>query len=404
MGPYKIVKLQSNRVTYEIEDENGKIIKAHHIQLKLLRELPENLKQYIPMRDNEENYRSVEEDESDDCCGLGVVVDSDSTDDDLDIDANEKSESNDKLEPVNSEDSEISVGKSSDERNEKCQPNYIPSILQSKQIEEISSAKSFNDSRNFTPAPLEKLHCSEPVDFKYPVGFILDENSLINTNLNIKKHSTPKKNADINIPLDSSINSRISFCSNVDHDESVSKDVEKAVDLENVNDFLSFVEQSVQFQQEIVGSLEWDHFGDKNYLDSPVNTNARRLFSTNIETMEGSGEIASNVGSASSQVVNILKDKLNSLNKSIVEFKLGKNYLARKLWKINYGSSTSNRDSEFSGVESEVCDTLSPLPIRLFNNDRSVSNRRHTRAMGPVTDEPYVQPRILERKTSYKRM
>jgi len=45
-GPFTVVKVQSNGVTYEISDVNGRIVKAHHDQLKLWHDIPEYLSRY----------------------------------------------------------------------------------------------------------------------------------------------------------------------------------------------------------------------------------------------------------------------------------------------------------------------------------------------------------------------
>ena len=53
-GPFKIVKVRSNLVTYEIKrigKENSSIIKVHYQQLKELRELPEYLQKYVQFND-----------------------------------------------------------------------------------------------------------------------------------------------------------------------------------------------------------------------------------------------------------------------------------------------------------------------------------------------------------------
>ena len=86
-----------------------------------------------------------------------------------------------------------------------------------------------------------------------------------------------------------------------------------------------------------------------------------------------------------------MKSRLLTVNKNIVEYRIGRNLLA---------SSVARKDLNFSGIsrpsncDSEIYDVLSPLPI----NTETPKCRPHTRSRGSVADLPYVQPKILERK------
>lgn len=51
-GPYTISKVQSNGVSYEITDANGNTFKVHHQQLRLWREIPQYLKEFLPCADS----------------------------------------------------------------------------------------------------------------------------------------------------------------------------------------------------------------------------------------------------------------------------------------------------------------------------------------------------------------
>ena len=52
-GPYTVVKIQSNGVSYEIMDEDEKIIKAHHNKLRPYYELSDRMRRFLPVEDKE---------------------------------------------------------------------------------------------------------------------------------------------------------------------------------------------------------------------------------------------------------------------------------------------------------------------------------------------------------------
>lgn len=60
-GPFTVVKLQSNGVTYELkEPDSNRIIKAHHRQLREFKELPNYIQKYISDWDNGEGEETKE--------------------------------------------------------------------------------------------------------------------------------------------------------------------------------------------------------------------------------------------------------------------------------------------------------------------------------------------------------
>ena len=71
-GPFRVVKVQDNGVSYEIKmDNENTILKSHHSKLRNWRELPESIKRFLPDWDTKEEVNS--DNSSDDCKGAGLV-------------------------------------------------------------------------------------------------------------------------------------------------------------------------------------------------------------------------------------------------------------------------------------------------------------------------------------------
>ena len=414
-GPFTIMKLQSNRVTYEMQDIEGKLYKAHHSQLKLFKQIPYYLKRCLPVNcsDNVENHGIRDEESSDSSYSGGIgFMGSDS--DSERVDSVEKSEDGvtNNIDRINDNDTQSSNGSGSSGRENHTGASYLGNVHTSSSDTEQELEKSDHDknqssifgTRNPSSIPyarsvpdlrvmkninLYRLHCSEPANYHYTSINLLDSNFPGRI-----KHSTPVRSRGISDTIGLFEREKRELClspvKSVDEDVHASGNISKEI----VDDFLTFVEQSLGFQCELMDNLEKEVVNAKVGENPPVNN-----LVVNADNFEGTGESNNNPGSARSELIKIMRSRLISTNKHVVEFKLGKNYLARKLWKRKAEESFIGGNISIE-LESEVYDTLSPLNVKLdqCNSPVKVTSRPHTRSRGPVKEYSHVQNRILERK------
>jgi hypothetical protein len=177
-GPFKIVKVQSNGVSYEIKTENSNIIqKVHHKQLKPWKDPPYYLKRYIEIDQlySTTTFSDPVQDTSDDSYNGELFICSSSSDTGMDKDK-DSSTSTSSYDHRSSSNTSVNNGREQvidslfnyTHLNETNIPNFSgfsskdKEIIQQNRLHKRQS-RSFAELRKRIVS-LDRLHCSEPID------------------------------------------------------------------------------------------------------------------------------------------------------------------------------------------------------------------------------------------------
>ena len=112
------------------------------------------------------------------------------------------------------------------------------------------------------------------------------------------------------------------------------------------------------------------------------------------QVFEAMGEDETTLDSAKKELVRMMEERIIPVNRRVLEYKIGRNFLSRKIWK-NKTQASFQKMAEDS-VESDASDYLTPFP------KVPEVNRPRTRSMGKVEEYPNVMDLILERKNHRK--
>ena len=453
-GPFEIVKVQSNGVTYEIKDLEGedRVLKAHHRQLKAWIEPPRYLRKYLEVA-RIENKTVEKEDRLSEAESIfyGVINSSSSSGsesfsrfDDSKSESSSTQESNSlksSLESDNDtdEDSQMSEAKTgseesrlkSDESNE--QDNHNTSrILATRCIVNRSNKNRVKSSKQVTFAernresvPLSELQCSESVNYER-LGEVNNrqvskaeienknksleleksnnDKSLEHNDRRKNKISTPQR-ADSNTYPEwevSRIKDQSSPVGDSQRCKEISREKEETV-LDLINNTLTLQEGMIE---EIINSQEAREKVDEaqELEGGETQVKSREVVGftpTNEETFHGFGEDTSNKckTSARIQALRTMKQQLEVVRHSVENFKAGNNNFIRQIWRNHYMCSESRLEIGSSGTNSEMSSRLGVSRALTYSNPTGVV----TRSQGPVQGYPNVQAKTLEYKNYSKR-
>ena len=394
VGPFTVVKIQSNNVSYEVQSLDGSIKKVHHTQLKSWVDVPRYISQYLPETVCNEDLVEDSCDSSDsdsDMLGLGLGCSSSSGSEgnitveivsesvnrikdprvSLNMNGDDVIENGDVWDrQLSSGEQEVSPLGDVSVNNPRERSNIVSDIVEIDGICRIRSRRKrrYRKSRferslpNFEMSilPLDKLHCTEPINYKY--ADCGDQEV---------KHSTPNNDEII-------INRGI-----FDLSENVQANSESS----ESNDIVSIMEQSLKEQAELVDRLECI-IDEQNSIEKDNNITEVDNVSKRVEmgtVHEGIGESNHTPVSAKSELIKIMKEGINSTSKYLLEYKLGKNAIGRKLIRDIEGNSNDNLE-----INSENHCENTPLSSICLD---PAYNRPYTRSRGPVRNQPNV-PRI----------
>jgi len=384
-GPYFVVKVQSNDVSYEIrlcDEPNGRIHKVHHKQLKAWNEPPLYLRKYTAsvLCGEQEVERVVEEIESD-SSGLvfggmlGFVSSSEESDPSAVFSVIDSVESDDSLTPRMSLRTEFSSSESDFVSHSECRVSKSLPLLQRSSL-----------------LPLEKLACSAPVHF-WTVQEVKDDAVVLSvpggnlsstdasgflTSRNCRK-STPVKDSVVqpifeisNFDFSGFEPKRHTINSSENYLEENSGDSNVVTD-RSTSDVIQMVSQALEYQEELVESLQLALVSDGE--DKPIYNEVCLKILQNEETFEGFGESEAAPSSAKLEILKMMRKHIQHTNKCIKQYSTNDD--GRKGWKKRYDNSHSRiPESDLSG---EVSDTLAELPVLDFSRSGVITRQRTAR-------------------------
>ena len=451
-GPYKVVKIQVNKVTYEVEHcRTREVRKVHHRQLKAWTSPPKYLQRYIESDSNvydERNdimreIRSSESSDTEGETGWGIVHCSSSS---SSSDTNSSYEGEMKGASKGSEAHRRSAGSLDDSLTDgetawfskKAEKGTRLKNLRSMDIrgmdrqkivdtrEEVGNRELPRESKSLPVVPhlelkeLGRLHCSEPVEYGMCQGLVEDLYSNLKMNVDNYRLDFNFLDWDVSDVLGeedwvcSETNQGNKYSTpivNRDRGSNVDKEVDsnnsRGNSLQVSEEFLQWIEQSINLQEELLGQVlssenrKSSRMADRGSNSKQVNNEI--TFSSKEEGADAfSGFVTATSFSGFEQddwdfqnrvkadVLRRMREQLVRTRRGVQEFR-SINLVLRQRWRNQYMQSEDRFDI-VSGLESEVSDIIAPLP------GMSTCSSEHmiTRAMGRVAEHPHVQQGILE--------
>ena len=434
LGPFKIAKVQSNGVTYELQEcklgDEAPLVKVHHKQIKLWNDPPQYLKEYIGEIDQEVVSRDESLSSSDDSLApfLGFITDSSDTSDSSSESSSEGS-SNTSNSNKNSHRSVRKGKSSSDSKNGTVTQNGQPTqsdfsntdtlsdndtLSEDTQKENVPTMKPISLS-NHSLLPLSSkqsvqiagLHCSEPVNY---IDGIHHCSSFLGNHpisgLSVVEGLSPIHGSLGNLQVGEARHS-LSAVPAVRLETAVSVDMSNLEQNEqDISDFCQFLEQSLSVSEELLDRVVHS-FTDESEKGDGVKEVDRRVYAqspvaplcqADEQSFVGFGEDDSIAkSSVKLEALRILGVQLGKVKENVTGFRNNRQFL-RQMWHRRYMASESRLDVGDS-VETEVSDIVTDLPIFA---GLSSTPRRVTRSLGTADDLPNVQSRTLEYRLKRK--
>ena len=384
-GPFMIVNIQPNRVTYEIIriGDDDRIIKAHHTQLRPYYDRPYYLRKYQvdsnrSDRDdvaNEKEYSNVSS-SNDTSSEEQAIIDFSGVNKDTGISTTCISETHSD-EPILSKKKRLATEVKS------CITQQVPNLRQRKstQLKWALPKKLKNKATEQSKSiDLKKFHCSEKVNYLYdgkprniqstPIIKARNrEESLINFQKYLDEINSSLSSLE---QLEKSLKTQEEIIEEanllVSQMDPIANDSSKEIETQETKE--SFHSQSI-----IKGEREVEK--NNNASRNPISEQKSQF----------SGFMSNN--SNYKDIKFRIQTLMHHAKETIVEGK-ERAKMVRDIWEYRQG--TTIIASETDSHESELGDTLAQLP-KQFSSDKC-----RLRSQGGVPNLPYVQPRILEYK------
>jgi hypothetical protein len=374
-GPYVIVKVQSNQVTYEIEDDVQSIQKVHHRQLKLWHDYPEWLVDHIPVGATVEHVGVESSDDSSSSVGC---VDAFSSDSDPETDTG-LMVSSAAMSYFHSRGEGVSYGNNSCYLD--CEEPTSPSLPDERFAEhDMSSLPGCNSltslrfwfydikARFFLFSALRSSQSDsnviETTRFK---GFNAEEEDSVNWNMEAETMNAvniPEQR--VSTPVDGQQTHELST-----HGSSIRTG--NGVSGEGSLDaFIAWLEQSVAVQEDLV---------DRVRTASRALNDGWTDDGSNIVGMDG--VVGDDVGR---DILTNMYEHLMYLKSGIGDYKASDSR-GTGLWRKRFEASRGDASQE----QEEVSDIVPEIATRARDE-----NKRWTRSQGPAEEYPRVQARTLE--------
>ena len=438
-GPFEIIKVQTNQVSYEMRDNIGRIHKVHHKQLKAWNTPPKYLENYLKLKheitsdniiSNKLNSPDSSEDESD-YVTLGMGCDSSYSG----SSCSDSSSSNSSLEGGSyrngdsSSDSQFSIYSDSSRGSDNnigsgnsMKSNEINEFLMKKTElgKRVCSGKSRIENA-VKSLSLENFHCTGPTSENVvtPVAGATDqgstENHIINWSFEFLEESNLSENRlheikDYRCSSPIQNQARIDRCdlgynlspildaksSNSNLEIGRVKVIDKGTSTDIREDVIvEWIDQSLSIQRSILDIL------DEDIIDSQKSTERFQPAQLNIqiqpmneESFHGFGQDVS-VGKASSarlEALKSLRGHASYVRDSIGEYRRSSSNSFRPLWHKRFVPSDLG-SGVASTLESEASDVITDL---IQFNSPLIPSQRITRSRGTIEHYPNVQKGTLE--------
>uniref|UniRef100_A0A6A7FN12 RNA-directed DNA polymerase n=1 Tax=Hirondellea gigas TaxID=1518452 RepID=A0A6A7FN12_9CRUS len=450
-GPYTVTKVQSNGVSYEIVRvgcPTGKIIKAHHRQLRTWTTIPPYIQKYLNYEDQAGTTESIiadNESGSDKTYGPGTCVvwssDLSNTSED------DSTSTTSKLETSNSEDpssitnttltcSESATSKEKHKSISKSKIHTKPSSSTNK-LKSHHKTKSYNKRMN-NLKELSKLNCSELVlehdilENKYKQSTPIRNTSSQSEENYVSAHDFEKyieqNEADMNLfsylqqsldIQDDLLERAISYLSvqSAETSKVVQQSNRSTENHSNINNNFTLTnkkssedKEEATVSPEVAGARADSVSTNIQSADGaacvdggsvPANSDfveVQDKYQSNIdndsnETKFSGFSIADPNKSAQANILNNLKDIVAQSRKILAERKRHSRDFRKELWEYRQRHSYSSLYDTNSTIASEASDILTEMQDNI-----RITPRRILRSQGSVRSLPYIQPAILEYK------
>ena len=393
IGPYEVIKVQSNEVSYEIKlcNSNEKIIKAHYRQLKPWKILPEYLENYV-------KFESCKDKDSSSLESEGIIYfessNSEESKTDCESSRDDSAGSNSVDSDGNCTDNSADYNESnSDRKNRDNELNRRNNCKFNNTNELKNSSKRKKNLRpilKISEKPLQNYSCSEKIIY----------NDLINTSGVSSEIELSKVGPKFSTPIFQNLTNEVNLNMGPNLSSVRSEDINRSRSNEN---FLLWLEQTLSFQEEMLNKIISSHITE----DRPV-TNVNSKMETGRENSShpilniNEAEVGESNGSqnlsprTNSEILQIIRDLSRSTRQTTLDYRKSNNFFLRDIWQRKYMASSTRLEMVNSDVLSELSDIVTPIPI--MRNLDSSTPRRVTRLGGTVEDLPHVQVKTLEYK------
>lgn len=361
-GPFKVIKIQSNLITHEISNDE-KIIKAHHDQLKLYKECPPYISEVLSSfhAGDASVKQSAEVSEGDSSDHYVCAVGNDLSSSESDTEVNR---------PIIPNASNLQRPRS------KRKPNNKPKKIIRAPAEKVNTQKARippNRHNIVGCGPVVTQECeSVPMNRSDVLDWSFDSDDfntdIVELNRDDLRISSPIFTDTEIIPMNIS-----------DKFSSIGVNTESFNDKQSINDFLSWVEQSLAVQESILHEMNESHSLNRTHFheDDGDSSTSSDLSSTRLSSY------ARNFLSSSAV------DHLKYMKNCVRNFKESESHKSRS-WLERHECDLTETEEE-----KEASDIIVELPL----NDNLTSQRRvATRSQGPVEIHPWVQTKTIEFK------
>ena len=347
-GPFKVIKVQGNGVSYEISD-GEKVLKAHHKQLKPWFDPPDYLRDYMRIETNVQpelstgNSEESSDSEFNYACPIDAVMLSESNPDEGD---------NERTSVSNYTAVELELCNDSlfdaDFVNEfrKLRDKYWP-IVEVHRVGDDQVMEAINDTER---SVLNWSFSSEEIDFVLPEE-------------NVPRYSTRELDDD-----DASMPDTVDNVSPI-----IAEDSNSGKSNGSLSSFLMWLEQSLLVHEELVERI------------AKVSQTLNDAWLEEVTDILSLGEIHER--DDRTDILTRMSRHVNHVRESIADYRQNEG----SLWRTRFEPNDNN------DVIDEASDRIEELPV-----DSSKLCRRVTRSQGPVQEYPNVQKSTLEYRIEFK--